>query len=66
MNPTTHFEYSFDDLAQYNFLRRILKQFPDDLVNQSAYLVVWFALEAVRNKYGGNPPKQLLRAHNGV
>lgn len=64
MSATEHLIYSAADLELYNSLRELLKKFPDDLVNNCAYLIVWYAFEAVRNRYGGMPPKQRIRPDN--
>lgn len=51
--------YSAGDLARYLNLQRQLAVTPDVDVNSPAYQSAWAKLEALRNLYGGMPPKQL-------
>ncbi len=61
MTPTEHLIYSAQDLELYNSLRGTLKRFPDELVNGCAYIIIWYAFEAVRNRNNGNPPAQRIK-----
>jgi hypothetical protein len=61
-DPTLHLDYSPEDLSRYLELKP--KTIPKTIeeANSPEFQKAWKEFEILRNKYNGNPPKQLLTA----
>jgi hypothetical protein len=61
MTPTTNLDYSDEDLVRYIAMVEEQKQLlaQDKTIFDAPDL--WKRFETLRNRYNGNPPKQLLR-----
>lgn len=59
-DPTLHLDYSPEDLAKYKELQpKTVPKTLDDM-NNPDFQKNWQEFEALRNKYNGNPPKQIV------
>jgi hypothetical protein len=59
-DPTLHLNYSPEDLAKYKELQpKTVPKTLDDM-NNPDFQRNWQEFEALRNKYNGNPPKQIV------
>lgn len=60
-NLTEHFDYSPDNLAKYQDLMKQFVGLTKTENGSAKQTQVWKDLEELRNRYNGNPPKQLLK-----
>lgn len=65
-DPTKHLDYSPEDLAKYQELKPLTKATSIEQFGSPKYQSTWKEFEALRNKYNGNPPKQLQGGDKSV
>jgi hypothetical protein len=59
-DPTLHLDYSPEDLARYLELKPKTIPKTAEEFSSSAFQATWKEFEALKNKYNGNPPKQIV------